>query len=95
MPNLKIKALILSMSIILSFSSFSQTEEGTTIVTQDLETWYKVGLKYEAHEKFTIGLHQGFRFNTNSTLLDQVLTNLNFKYKATTYLKFGLGLRYI
>jgi hypothetical protein len=95
MLNLKIKTLILTMSIILSFSSFSQTEEGTTIVTQDFETWSKLGFKYIAHEKFTIGLNQGFRFNENSSTLDQSLTNLGFKLKATEHLNFGLGLRYI
>ena len=73
----------------------AQTEEGTTIVTQDLETWTKLGLKFKAHEKVSIGLDQGFRFNKNSSILDQMFTEVNFKLKATKYLKYGIGLRYI
>jgi hypothetical protein len=58
-----------------SLSINAQTEEGTTIVTQDFETWSKLGLKYKPHEKFTIGIDQGFRFNHNSTIADQILTD--------------------
>ena len=79
----------------LSLIANAQTEEGTTIVTQDLETWTKIGLKFKAHENFSLGLDQGFRFNKNSTILDQMFTEAHFKVKATQNLKFGLGLRYI
>ncbi len=95
MKKTKIKLAILILSLIVSIYGHGQTEEGTIVVTQDLETWSKVGLKYKPHKKFTIGLDQGFRFKKNSSTLDQLLTDLNFKFKATKYLNFGLGLRYI
>lgn len=91
----KLLSRLTLLSLILSTGVYSQTEDGTLVVTQDLETWTKVGLKYKPYKKFTLGLDQGFRFNTNSTRLDQALTDLNFKYRPFTFLNFGLGLRYI
>lgn len=90
-----IKLAVLSIISTLFLSRSMAQEEGTTIVTSDLETWSKVGLKFKVHKKFTIQLDQGLRLNNNSTIADQYFTDLGFKYKATKNLKFGVGLRYI
>jgi len=87
------KFMIFILTCFVSFISYSQ--EGTTIVTQDLETWSKLGLKIKPVDWLGIRVNQGFRFNRNSTQLDQMFTELNFKFKASKHLKFGTGFRYI
>jgi len=95
MKYIQSKFIILALSLLVTIYVNAQTEDGTIVVTQDIETWSKVGLKFRPHKKFTLGLDQGFRFNKNSTLLDQLLTDVHFKYKPLSFLNFGLGLRYI
>lgn len=95
MKSIYTLALFSMLTLFFSSQVIAQTEEGTTIVTQDLESWSKIGFKFKPHKKFSIGLDQGFRFNKNSTILDQMFTEASFKLKATDKLKFGLGLRYI
>jgi len=95
MKHIQSKFIILALNLLITTYGNAQTEDGTIVVTQDIETWSKVGLKFRPHKKFVLGLDQGFRFNKNSTLLDQLLTDVHFKYKPTNYLNFGLGLRYI
>jgi hypothetical protein len=79
----------------ISVGTNAQTEAGTTIVTQDLESWTKIGLKLKTNKKFNIGLDQGFRFNKNSIILDQMFTEANLKFKLNKNFKLGVGLRYI
>ena len=87
--------MALALCLMSSVFVNAQTEEGTTIVTSDLETWSKVGLKFKPHKKFTLELNQGLRLNKNTTIVDQYFTELGFKFKATKNLKLGVGLRYI
>lgn len=90
------KLTILSIISILFMSrSIAQVEEGTTIITSDLEVWSKIGLKFKPNKKFAIQLDQGLRLNNNSSIVDQYFTDLGFKFKATKNLKFGVGFRYI
>lgn len=79
--------------ILITPSIFSQ--DGFTYISQDLESWNKIGLKYKINKKFGIGLEQSIRLNQNASTIDQVLTDLNFKIKPTSYLNFELGLRYV
>jgi len=88
-------ALLSMFTVFFSNEIIAQQEKGTTIVTQDLESWSKIGFKFKAHKKFSIGLDQGFRFNKNSTTMDQMFTQAKFKIKAGNNLKFGAGFRYI
>ncbi|NOQ71304.1 MAG: DUF2490 domain-containing protein [Crocinitomix sp.] len=87
------KAFLLCAIIFIIPSSFSQ--DGFTYVSQDLESWNTIGLKYKVNKKFSFGLEQGIRLNQNASTVDQVLTDLSFKLKPTPYLNFGLGLRYV
>jgi len=95
MKTIHTKLTALFVGLITSLTLNAQTQDGTIVVTQDIESWTNIGLKFELHKKFIIGINQGIRFNKNATQLDQLLTEANFKYKPTSYLNFGLGLRYI
>jgi hypothetical protein len=75
--------------------SFSQNQEGTTIVTRDLESWTRMGLKYKPFKKLSTELTQHFRFSKNALVLDQSISNFDITFKVTDYLKLGLGTRYI
>ncbi len=89
------KQSVLIFSILFFFAQSIFGQDGYTVVTQDLESWNTIGLKYKVNKKFNIGLDQGIRLSHNATTVDQVLTDLNFKLKPTSYLNFGVGLRYI
>jgi hypothetical protein len=80
---------------IILFCPFVYSQDGFNYVSQDLESWNSIGLKYKASQKFDIGFEQGLRFNENASKVDQVLTDLSFKIKPTSYLNFALGLRYL
>lgn len=88
--------------ILLSFFSFlfflSSTliaQDGFTVVTSDLESWNTLNLKYKANKKFNMQLTQGLRLNHNASIVDQVYTNLGFKWSPVKQVSFGLGTRYI
>lgn len=74
---------------------FVYSQDGYTYVSQDLESWNSIGLKYEINKKISIGLEQGIRLNQNASLADQILTDLSLKIKPTKHLNFGVGLRYV
>lgn len=85
--------------LLLTFFVYFQdkliAQDDYTIVTQDLETWSKVGLKFKVNNDFSLGLNQQFRLNENSSSMDQIITNFDTKYKINKSLYFGLGFRYI
>lgn len=89
----QIQFIIFSMALLFSVVSFSQ--EGYSVVTQDLESWNSLQLKYKVNKKFGIGLEHGLRLNQNASVVDQSLTELNFKWKPVSGLFFGTGFRYI
>jgi len=73
--------------------TFSQ--DGYYKTTRDLETWTTLSLKVKPFKKFSFGLDQGFRFNYNSTILDQALTDFYVGFKPVKFLELGGGVRYI
>jgi hypothetical protein len=75
--------------------SQNYAQDGTTIVTQDLETWTSIGIKYKPTKKITFGLNQELRINQNSTLIDQIFTDLSFGYKLTKSFYLGLSTDFI
>lgn len=92
MHQLRLRALM----VVLFFNFYcTYAQDGYTVVTQDFESWNSIGLKFKPNKKFNIGLEQGLRLNHNASIVDQVLTDLSFKWKTTDYLNFGVGLRYI
>ena len=77
------------------FSIWNFAQDGTTIVTQDLESWTSIGIKYKPDKKITFGLDQNLRLNHNSTIVDQTFTELSFGYKLPKSFYFGLSSRFI
>ena len=73
---------------------FAQNDEGTAVVVQDLENWNSIGLKYKASKKSSFQFDQGLRLVKNASEVDQVLSDLSYKYKTNKYLSLGVGLRY-
>ncbi len=84
---------ILAAFIIHSTSLFAQ--DGATVVTQDFESWYTIGAKYKASKKWEFGIEQGLRLRQNSSITDQVLTELNVGWSPIQLIEIGLGARYI
>ncbi len=77
------------------FLKLSVAQDDYTIVTGDLETWSRIGIKYKFNKKWSVGLDQQLRLNRNSSLTDQIITDLNAKYKFSSGLYFGATFRYL
>ena len=86
---------ILLFLVVSSIIPSAYSQDGFTYVSQDLESWNSLGLKYKASDRFSIGFEQSMRFNKNISTVDQVITDVGFKIKPTPYLNLGLGLRYL
>lgn len=69
-------------------------QDGGYVVTQDFETWTTIGAKFKPNKKWTLGLEQGLRLQQNSSITDQVLTELNIKWQPIKLVEVGLGTRY-
>ncbi|MFK8013497.1 MAG: DUF2490 domain-containing protein [Marinicellaceae bacterium] len=77
------------------FQSTSVAQDDFTIVTQDLESWTRIGLKYKINKNWSLALDQQLRLNQNSSLTDQIITDFGAKYKFNSGLYFGTVFRYI
>lgn len=78
--------------IVSVFSSFGQD----STVVQDYETWSGLTLRKSFLEKkLNLALTQEFRFDDNSTHLDQYFTELGIEYKLRKGLSLGFGYRFI
>lgn len=86
--------ILLVLMALTGLRLFAQSDEGTVVVVQDLESWNSVGLKYKASKKSSFQFDQGLRLVKNASEVDQVLSDLSYKYKTNKYLSFGVGLRY-
>ena len=84
---------VLTLFIQSQYSAWSQTDY--TIITQDLEAWSSVGLKYKTNNNFTFSFFQGLRLNTNASITDQILSEVGIKYAVNKFLYFGTDFRYI
>jgi len=93
MKNL-FQKIILLIALFLGWNS-AYSQDGFTVVTRDLETWSTIGLKIKPVDQLDIRLEQGLRLRENSSVVDQILTNLGFRIKPHKNIEFGLGLRYI
>ncbi len=78
---------------IFNYDSYGQ--DGYSIVTQDLETWTRAGIKYKYNDNLTFRFDQQIRLNKNSSITDQVLTDLSMKYRFKNNLYLNAGLRYL
>lgn len=85
---------VLALLVLSSLMSSAQTEEGTVVVRQDLESWNSIGLKYKASKKSDFQFDQGIRMNKDMSVIDQALSDLSYKLKVSKLLSFGVGLRY-
>lgn len=86
--------LRLAFSLFLLFiasTSFGQKQ----YVIQDLESWSHLGLDYKLNKKFKLGAEQQFRFQENSSKLQQFFTEVGAEYSPIKALEFGLRYRLI
>ncbi|MCG8573857.1 MAG: DUF2490 domain-containing protein [Flavobacteriales bacterium] len=94
MDKLKMNVLTFLFVLTACFQN-GWSQEGYTIVTRDLESWSSVGLRFKPNKKFSLQYEQGLRLNHNSTIVDQLLSDLSMKIRPVKYLEFGAGFRYI
>ena len=88
----KIALIVITLSFI-GLKSFSQ--DGETIVVNDFETWTKAGLKLKLDKKWSFGLEQQLRLDSNSIEVEAYFTEFNAQYKTEMGLVFGGGFRFI
>ena len=93
MKSFRLILLIGSLQFFGSGQLFSQ--DSYAVVTQDFETWTSMGAKFKPNKKWTLGLKQGLRLKQNSSITDQVLTDLSIKWSPIKLIEIGLGSRYI
>jgi hypothetical protein len=87
-----LKRLLLIATLLISTSSYSQD----SIVVSDFELWTGIGLqKSFLEDKLTMGLTQEFRFNDNSTRINNFFTEVTAKYELIDGLRLGGGFRFI
>lgn len=90
MPKITIAILIVFTSV--SFNFFAQD---STIV-QDFEVWGGISLeKSFLKKKLEFGLTEEFRFNNNSTQINNYFTELYGKYQLIKGLDLSLGYRFV
>ncbi|MFD1551645.1 DUF2490 domain-containing protein [Putridiphycobacter roseus] len=84
-----------TLLLLFHFQNVLIAQTDQTIVTHDLETWTSVGFKFKPTKKIAFGLNQQMRRNHNASLTDQIITDLDVKYKFDHFLYLGAALRYI
>lgn len=78
--------------MIVSTSLFAQD----STVIADYQTWSGIAVKKSLFDKkLDLGLTQEFRFDDNSTHLDQYFTEIGADYEIFKGFQFGLGYRFI
>lgn len=77
--------------LLISSSGFGQKQ----YVIQDLESWSHLGLDYKLNKKFKLGAEQQFRFQENSSKLQQFFTEIGAEYSPIKPLEFGIRYRLI
>ncbi|MFK8037464.1 MAG: DUF2490 domain-containing protein [Crocinitomicaceae bacterium] len=83
------------IAFLVNFQNTTIAQDNSTIVTQDLETWSKIGLKYKLNKKWSFGLDQQLRLKQNSNQVNQIITDLHIKYKFDFGFYLGTAFRYI
>ncbi|MFK8045416.1 MAG: DUF2490 domain-containing protein [Crocinitomicaceae bacterium] len=92
--NISVRICFLTV-FLFHFQQTIHAQDDYTIVTQDLESWSRIGIKYKPNKKWSIGLDQQLRLNQNSSLINQIITDLSAKYKFKSGLFFGTAIRYV
>lgn len=84
------------MFFALTFAALSTATAQDSTVVSDYETWAGVSVqKSFLEKKLDLGFTQEFRFNDNSTRLDQYFSELQLDYKIFKNFKAGIGYRFI
>ena len=86
------KNRLLFLLLYMTVSSHAQTTN--SVVVRDLESWTTIGLNKKLSEAFTLKLDQGLRLNSNSSSINQVLTDFALTYTPIKILSFSGGVRY-
>lgn len=86
------KRIFLVSTLLITSVTFAQ--DSTTV--RDFELWTGVSLeKSFLDKKLNLGLSQEFRFNDNSTRLNNFFTELNAKYEVFDDFKLEAGFRFV
>jgi len=82
--------IILLFGLMISMTGYSQDSS----LVRDVETWTTIGVEKKVlGKKVTLSLDQAFRFDDNSSSLDQFYTDLGANYKISKGFKVGFGYR--
>ncbi len=82
---------LLSISILALFT----VGPGHAQEVRDLESWTTIGLEYEPHKKWSMGLEGQLRLDNNSSEIDEYFGQLEAEYMLFRGLGLGGGIRYI
>ena len=83
-----------SMLLPLLIAPFIYAQD--SLVTSDFETWTGINIEKTLFDKkLDLSLTQEFRFNDNSSHLDNFFTELGGRYEIIEDLKIGVGYRFI
>lgn len=81
--------------ITLFFGSIASSFAQDIKVTNDLLTWYGLGLNKEITKSLQLDIEKEFRLNNNGTELYKHLTYTNLYYEPLNHFYFGLALKFI
>lgn len=84
--------IIIALCIIQTAAT---AQQGALITVRDFEVWSAAEIKYEASEKWTLGLEQQLRMRDNASEVDQYFTEFNMKKDVSKSFYYSLGFRYI
>ncbi|WP_027419321.1 DUF2490 domain-containing protein [Crocinitomix catalasitica] len=90
-----LRTILFTVFSVFFIQSNARAQEDVTIVTGDLETWSRIGLDLKLNKKWSMGIDQQLRLKHNSSLIDQILTDIDVKYKLSKQFYFGAAIRYI
>ena len=95
MKTILLKVMIILCCVVNLIYLYAQEETDQIVVTSDFESWSSFTFKTKFSKQFSMNLEQGFRFNRNSSELDQALTEINFTSELPSNFRIGAGFRYI
>ncbi|MCF6279927.1 MAG: DUF2490 domain-containing protein [Flavobacteriaceae bacterium] len=87
--NIKSKIILITIAVLFTNLSFSQTNNS------DFSTWFSAELNYKLNKKWTFSVQEQLRLKEDASTTDSYFTQLGATYSLTKNFDVAVGYRYI